>query len=53
MLVAAKVFALSAVELLQDDKILKEAKADFQERMKGRKYTTRIPTGQKPPKTIR
>jgi aminobenzoyl-glutamate utilization protein B len=53
MLVAAKVLALSAVDLLQDAKALEEAKADFRTRMKGRKYTTRIPAGQKAPKSIR
>jgi len=53
MMVAAKVLALSAVELLQDPGALKAAKADFQERMKDRKYTTLIPNGQKAPKTIR
>jgi aminobenzoyl-glutamate utilization protein B len=53
MLVAAKVLALSAVDLLQDQKVLDEAKEDFQKRMKGRKYTTRIPPGQKAPKSIR
>ncbi len=53
MLVAAKVLAMSAVDLLQDPKALKEAKADFDERMKGRKYTTKIPEGQKAPKSIR
>lgn len=53
MMVAAKVLALSTVDLLQDPQALKEARADFDERMKGRKYTTRIPKGQKPPRTIR
>ncbi len=53
MLVAAKVLALTAVELLQDPQGLKEAKADFDERMKERKYTTKVPKGQKAPKTIR
>jgi aminobenzoyl-glutamate utilization protein B len=53
MLVAAKVLALSAVDLLQDAKALEDAKADFRTRMKGRKYTTRIPAGQKAPKSIR
>lgn len=53
MLVAAKVLALSAVDLLQDPQTLKEAKADWQERMKDRPYTTKIPEGQKAPKTIR
>lgn len=53
MLAAAKVLALSTVDLLQDEQVVKEAKADFQERMKDRRYTSRIPKGQKPPKTIR
>jgi aminobenzoyl-glutamate utilization protein B len=53
MLVAAKVLALSAADLLQDEKVLQEAKADFQQRMKDLKYSTTIPKGQKPPKAIR
>lgn len=53
LLVAAKVLALSAADLLQDPKVLKEAKADFDTRMKERHYTTKIPQGQKVPKTIR
>ena len=36
-----------------DPQALKDAKADFQERMKNQKYTTRIPKGQKAPKAIR
>jgi aminobenzoyl-glutamate utilization protein B len=53
MIVAAKVLALSAVDLLQDKQALEEAKRDFQERMKDRKYTTKIPKDQKAPKAIR
>jgi aminobenzoyl-glutamate utilization protein B len=53
MMVAAKVLALSAVDLLQDPQAIKEAKADFQERMKERKYTTKVPKDQKAPKSIR
>src|SRR5262249_11677662 len=53
MLVAGKVLALSAVDLLQDPRALKEARADFQERMKDRTYTTRIPKGQAAPRAIR
>ena len=48
-----RVLALSAVDLLQSPKVLEEAKEDFQKRTKGRKYTTRIPAGQKAPKSIR
>jgi aminobenzoyl-glutamate utilization protein B len=53
MMVATKVMALSAVDLLTDPQVLKDARADFNERMKGRRYTTRIPAGQKAPKSIR
>jgi aminobenzoyl-glutamate utilization protein B len=53
MLVAAKVMALSAADLLADEQALKDARVDFDKRMKGRKYTTRIPAGQKAPKSIR
>jgi aminobenzoyl-glutamate utilization protein B len=53
MMVAAKVLALSAVDLLQDAAVLQEARADFEKRMKDRKYTTVIPKGQKAPKSIR
>src|SRR5262249_43569785 len=53
MMAAAKVLALSAAQLLQDQKTLQEAKADFQERMKDRTYKTVIPKGQSAPKSIR
>jgi aminobenzoyl-glutamate utilization protein B len=53
LLVAAKVLALSAVDLLQDPQVLKDSKADFDERMKDRRYTTRVPKGQKAPRAIR
>lgn len=53
MIVAAKVLALSALELLQSKKTLEEAKKDFDARMKGRKYVTLVPKGQKAPKSIR
>jgi len=53
MLVAAKVLALSTVDLLQDGKAVEEAKADFHKRLHDRKYTTQIPKGQKAPRSIR
>jgi aminobenzoyl-glutamate utilization protein B len=53
LLVAAKVLALTAADLLQDGKTIEAARADLAKRLKGRKYTTRIPKGQKPPRTIR
>jgi len=53
LLVAAKVLALSAVDLLQDSEVFKEARANLEERLKGREYTTKIPKGQKAPRAIR
>jgi aminobenzoyl-glutamate utilization protein B len=53
MLVAAKVLALSIVDLMQNPQAVQQAKADFQERLKDRPYETRIPKGQKAPKAIR
>jgi aminobenzoyl-glutamate utilization protein B len=53
MMVAAKVLALSAAELLQNPQAVKHGKADFDKRMKERRYTTKIPKGQKAPRTIR
>ncbi len=53
MLVAAKVLALTALDLFQGPGAVKDARADLQQRMKGRKYTTLVPKGQKAPKTIR
>jgi aminobenzoyl-glutamate utilization protein B len=53
MLAAAKMLACTAVDLLQDPKVIAEAKADLKKRLAGRTYTTRIPAGQKAPKSIR
>ncbi len=53
MMVAAKVLALSAVDLLQDPQTLTEAKADLHKRMREQKYTTIVPRNQKAPKAIR
>lgn len=53
MMTASKALALSMLEMLQDPQTLKEARADFDTRMKGRTYTTIIPKGQKAPKSIR
>ena len=53
MMVAAKTLALSLTDLLQDEAVRKDAKADFDKRMKGQKYTTLIPKGQPAPKSIR
>ena len=52
LLVAAKVLAASALDLLQDEATLKEAKRDLEAGLKGRKYTTRIPKGQRLEKLI-
>ncbi len=53
MMTATKALALSLADLLQDGKARAAAKADFDKRMAGRKYTSRIPAGQQPPKAIR
>jgi aminobenzoyl-glutamate utilization protein B len=53
MMTASKVLAMSMVDLLQDESVRKAAKAEYEKRMKGRKYTTRVPEGQKPPASIR
>lgn len=53
MMIAAKVLALTAVDLLVTPELVEAAKADFQTEMKDRKYTTKVPPGQKAPKVIR
>jgi aminobenzoyl-glutamate utilization protein B len=53
MMTASKALALSMLEMLQDPQVLKDARVDFQARMKGREYVTIIPKGQKAPKSIR
>ncbi|MCS6851409.1 MAG: amidohydrolase [Gemmataceae bacterium] len=53
MLVAAKVLALGAADLLQDATLRDQAKADLQQRLKDRPYTTRVPKGQQAPRSIR
>ena len=50
---AAKVLAVTTIQLLQDEELRAAARADFEERMHEREYTTLIPEGQAVPKTIR
>ncbi|WLD11317.1 amidohydrolase [Planctellipticum variicoloris] len=50
---AARVLAATGLDLLEDPELLAAARADFQRRMKDRKYTTLIPKGQKVPSRIR
>lgn len=50
---AAKVLAMSALDLLENPDILSAARDDFQKRMDARKYTSLIPKGQKAPAKIR
>jgi aminobenzoyl-glutamate utilization protein B len=49
MIVAAKAIAITAEDLFADPKLVAAARADFDQRMKGRVYTSQIPEGQKPP----
>jgi len=53
ILYAARVLAISAVELFEDENLAAAAEADFKARMRTRKYTTLIPEGQKAPVKIR
>jgi len=50
---AAKVFAVTAIDLFEDPGLVAAAKADHATRMKDREYRSLIPAGQKPPVTIR
>jgi len=50
---AARVLAVSALDLLETPELVAAAKADFKARMKDRRYTTLIPPGQKAPVRIR
>jgi aminobenzoyl-glutamate utilization protein B len=52
-LYAAKVLAVTTVQLLQSPDAVAAARADWDQRMEGRKYFTFIPDGQMPPKQIR
>jgi len=53
MLYAAKVLAVTTLDLLENPELVAAARADFQERIKDRTYTSFIPAGQLAPKAIR
>jgi hypothetical protein len=46
---AARVLALTGVDLLADSDLIERVEADFRARMGGEPYVSRIPTDQKPP----
>jgi len=50
---AAKVLAVTAIDLYEDPKLLAAARGDWQQRMESRKYFSFIPDGQAPPRNIR
>lgn len=50
---AAKVLAMSALELLENPEVRAAAREDFAKRMESKKYTSIIPKGQKAPLKIR
>jgi aminobenzoyl-glutamate utilization protein B len=50
---AAKVLAITAIDLLEKPELIAAAKSDWQTRMKDREYTTLVPKGQKAPVKIR
>ena len=47
--VAAKVLALTGVDLLLNPELIQEAKAFFQEKTEGKPYVSPVPANQKPP----
>jgi aminobenzoyl-glutamate utilization protein B len=53
LLYAARVLAVSAIELFEKPDLVAAARADFDAKMQGRRYTTLIPEGQKAPLNIR
>ena len=50
---AAKSLAVTAIDLFEQPRLIAAARADWEERMKGRKYFSFIPKGQKAPQAIR
>ncbi len=50
---ASKVLAISVIDLLEKPELIANAKAEWQQRMEGRKYFSFIPEGQRPPTKIR
>lgn len=46
--VAAKVISMTAMDFLQDADLRKQAKAEFDEKMKDNPYVSPVPSGQKP-----
>jgi len=53
MIVAAKTLVLSALDLVEDPKLIAAAKADFERRRAGNVYRSPIPAGQPPPLNYR
>lgn len=53
ILYAAKTLAASALDLMEDPRLIAAARADFDQRMKDKKYFSFIPEGQEVPQKIR
>jgi aminobenzoyl-glutamate utilization protein B len=53
MMAAAKVLALTAIDLVTDPKLIDAAKASFEKRRAGFTYRSRLPADAKPPLTYR
>jgi len=49
MVLAAKILAATAQDLFLDEELRQSARADFEKRMAGGRYESKIPQGQKPP----
>jgi len=52
LIFAAKVMATTAIDLMTDEDLLREAKEEFKQRLRGRKYKSPIPPDVKPPLDI-
>jgi aminobenzoyl-glutamate utilization protein B len=52
MLYAGKVMALSALEFMQNEKILEQAVEEFKQKRAAANYVSPIPTGTKPPLNV-
>ncbi len=53
LLLAAKVMATTGIDFLLDEEVLTEMKKEFKEKLKGYKYKSGIPPGQKPPLRVK
>ncbi len=53
MLLAAKIMAATTIDFILDESLLTEMKKEFKEKLKGYRYKSGIPPGQKPPLRVK